>query len=243
MELIRNEKRQALIIMKMSKLFRSEEDITFLARYFKEYKAFSNVSASMMRSLCTIMTSVEYEAGQTVFSQGDVGEEWYIIQTGMVKILLSKTGDPIDNFKICSLTSGAGFGELALVNAIPRTASVIAEETTELIRVAKFDYERIMKSSHEEDVHEKIVFLKKTEPFKQWSIGLLKEMAQEAKWVSFKIGEELVTEGECSDYMYFLRKGCCNVFAKYEMNSDKDSDKGRVKVGKMEVCSNMLLNT
>jgi hypothetical protein len=40
-------------------------------------------------------------------------------------ILLSKTGDPADNFKICSLTSGSGFGELALINDMPRTASGI----------------------------------------------------------------------------------------------------------------------
>jgi hypothetical protein len=40
-------------------------------------------------------------------------------------IQLSKTGDPADNFKICSLTSGSGFGELALINDMPRTASGI----------------------------------------------------------------------------------------------------------------------
>lgn len=120
---------------------------------------------------------------------------------------------------------------MALVNAIPRTASVIAEEKTELIRVAKFDYDRIMKSSHEKDVHEKIVFLKKTEPFADWSFGLLKEIAQGAKWVTFKVGEELVTEGECSDYVYFLKNGECNVYAEYVMGRDK----GRVKIGQLEV--------
>jgi CRP-like cAMP-binding protein len=67
--------------------------------------------------------------------------------SGQVKILISKTGDPLDQIKICSLTPGAGFGELALVNAIPRTASVIAEEKTELIRVAKWDYDRFVSSS------------------------------------------------------------------------------------------------
>jgi CRP-like cAMP-binding protein len=64
--------------------------------------------------------------------------------SGQVMIQLSKTGDPADNFKICSLNQGAGFGELALINAIPRTASVIAEEKTELIRVAKWDYDRFV---------------------------------------------------------------------------------------------------
>jgi hypothetical protein len=79
MAIDRYEKRQTLLILKMSKLFRTSDDLTFLARYFKDYKAFSTVSPSMMSHLCTIMTSVEYEAEQTVFKQGDVGEDWFII--------------------------------------------------------------------------------------------------------------------------------------------------------------------
>jgi hypothetical protein len=65
MELIKYEKRQSLLILKMSKLFRTEEDLAFLARYFKDYKAFQNVSPDMMHHLCAIMTSVEYEPYQT----------------------------------------------------------------------------------------------------------------------------------------------------------------------------------
>jgi hypothetical protein len=62
--------------------------------------------------------------------------------SGQVKIELSKTGDPADAFKICSLEKGAGFGELALINDSPRTASIITEKKTELIKVAKWDYDR-----------------------------------------------------------------------------------------------------
>jgi CRP-like cAMP-binding protein len=63
-------------------------------------------------------------------------------------IQLTKPGAK-EMIKICSLTTGAGFGELALINDAPRTASVITEIKTELIRVDKLDYDRIMKSSHE----------------------------------------------------------------------------------------------
>jgi hypothetical protein len=66
-ELIKFEKRQALLIMKMSKLFRTPDDIIFLARYFKDLKAFAAVSELMMSHLCAIMTCVEYEADHTGF--------------------------------------------------------------------------------------------------------------------------------------------------------------------------------
>jgi hypothetical protein len=88
-----------------------------------------------------------------------------------------------------------------------------------------------MKSSHENDLKEKIGFLKRTVPFVDWSIGLLKAIAQEAKWVTFQIGDEICTEGTYSEHVLFLKKGACKVYANYEM----DREKGRVKIGQVEV--------
>jgi CRP-like cAMP-binding protein len=92
---------------------------------------------SLMLQLAAIMTIGVYEAGSAVFSQGDEGKEWIIIMSGQVMIQITKTGLAKDMFKICSLTGGAGFGELALINDAPRTASIITELKSELIRVAK----------------------------------------------------------------------------------------------------------
>jgi signal-transduction protein with cAMP-binding, CBS, and nucleotidyltransferase domain len=88
-----------------------------------------------------------------------------------------------------------------------------------------------MKSSHEKDVKEKIAFLKHTVPFEDWSVGLLKEIAQEAKWVTFQIGDEICTEGNSTDHVLFLKKGVCKVYANYEM----DRERGRVKIGQLGV--------
>jgi CRP-like cAMP-binding protein len=51
-----------------------------------------------------------------------------------------------DTTKLCSLYAGAGFGELALINEAPRSASVIAELKSELIRIDKVDYDRFAPS-------------------------------------------------------------------------------------------------
>jgi hypothetical protein len=67
--------------------------------------------------------------------------------SGQVEIRISKTGLNADAKKICSLTTGSGFGELALINELPRTASVITELKTELLRVKKWEYERYMTNS------------------------------------------------------------------------------------------------
>jgi hypothetical protein len=74
-----------------------------------------------------------------------------------------------------------------------------------------------MKASHEKEAKEKTMFLKQTKAFGEWSDGLIAEIVQDAKWVTFRIGEEIVTEGTVSDsrltksgtrVCVFPQKGC-----------------------------------
>ena len=74
-----------------------------------------------------------------VFKQGDVGTSWYVIYRGSVNVL-------VNSVIVCTLLEGEGFGELALVNDKPRSATIVArEDDCQLIAVHKDDYTRIMK--------------------------------------------------------------------------------------------------
>jgi len=75
---------------------------------------------------------------RAVFKQGDVGTSWYVIYRGSVNVV-------VNGVTVCSLQEGEGFGELALVNDKPRSATIIAnEDDVQLIKVDKEDYNRIM---------------------------------------------------------------------------------------------------
>jgi CRP-like cAMP-binding protein len=56
---------------------------------------------------------------------------------------------------------GAGFGDLALVNDKPRTASIVTATECKLVMVEKADYNRILKVFMATEQMEKIMFLKK----------------------------------------------------------------------------------
>ena len=58
-------------------------------------------------------------AGQPVFRQGDAGDRFYIIAAGEADVI--HDGKPLRR-----LTTGAGFGEIALLHDVPRTATVQA---------------------------------------------------------------------------------------------------------------------
>lgn len=64
--------------------------------------------------------SVEYDAGQVIFSEGDIGSSAYIIQEGIV-IISSEIGGI--HTKIATLSKGQFFGELALIDDKPRAGT------------------------------------------------------------------------------------------------------------------------
>lgn len=79
------------------------------------------------------------QAGEILFHEGDVGDFAYIIERGEIEI--SRT---VDQKKIVLICLGPGnlFGELALVDGRPRSASAIALTETLLTVVSKEQVER-----------------------------------------------------------------------------------------------------
>ncbi|WP_457255498.1 MFS transporter [Pedococcus sp. P5_B7] len=68
---------------------------------------------------------VAVPAGQVVFSQGDVGDRYFVIESGAVEVLG-------DGALVTTLGPGEGFGEIALLRDSRRTATVVARTDVRL---------------------------------------------------------------------------------------------------------------
>ena len=81
-----------------------------------------------------------YPAGAVICREGDHGDTFFIIESGTVEISKQLDGD---SSRILG-REGAGefFGELALVQGVPRAATVTAIEDTELLEISKEDFSR-----------------------------------------------------------------------------------------------------
>lgn len=73
-----------------------------------------------------------YDRQELVFQWGDLGDSAYVIEQGCVEVL---AGAGSELRRIAVLTEGAMFGEVALLDRQPRTASVRALVPTRLIRI------------------------------------------------------------------------------------------------------------
>jgi len=68
-------------------------------------------------------------AGAVVFRQGDAGTSCFLLARGKVRILAERGRE------VATLTDGAVFGEMALVSGMPRSATVVTGEDTELLEL------------------------------------------------------------------------------------------------------------
>src|SRR5690606_13545054 len=67
----------------------------------------------------------ELAAGTTVFSEGDAGDRYYVVESGEVDVVG-------DGLTLTTLGPGEGFGEVALLRSSPRTATVVARSDVRL---------------------------------------------------------------------------------------------------------------
>jgi CRP/FNR family cyclic AMP-dependent transcriptional regulator len=81
-----------------------------------------------------------YRKHETIFHQGDPGDSLYIIESGSVKIVLPSPGGE-EGAIIATLSRGDFFGELALLDGAPHSATAVAIEPTEslVLRRDRFD--------------------------------------------------------------------------------------------------------
>ncbi|NWG22888.1 MAG: cyclic nucleotide-binding domain-containing protein [Pseudorhodoplanes sp.] len=75
-------------------------------------------------------TEVTYKAGDTIFAVGDEADELYIIEQGEVDIRLG-------NRLLATLDGNAIFGEMALIDDKPRSATAVARTDVKLVPVSE----------------------------------------------------------------------------------------------------------
>jgi hypothetical protein len=96
----------------------------------RENSIFSPLPVATLERLSRDLTPVTAVAGEEVITQGDQGDCFYLIEDGQVEVFEN------GNFRR-NEGPGDGFGEIALLRDVPRTASVRATETTRLLRLGR----------------------------------------------------------------------------------------------------------
>jgi serine/threonine protein phosphatase PrpC/CRP-like cAMP-binding protein len=130
-----------------------------------------------------------YEPNDPVVGEGEDGDELFIVLTGKVRIHSGET-------PLTTLGAGEHFGEMALVDKAPRSASVTADEPSKLLVIRRKDFFDIIRKDH--DVAVKLL----------WSfLGVLterlrstsRELGQAREQLSLDLTDDLLAPGDIQE--------------------------------------------
>ena len=108
----------------------------------KNTQLFAETPENVLTSIAPIMKEVSFHEGKTIFKKGEIGNCMYIIYAGEIGIYDHDT-------LLATFTKGDVFGELALLDAEPRSASAIVEDDALVFRIDQSDFFDLMEERNE----------------------------------------------------------------------------------------------
>lgn len=94
---------------------------------------FADVSAGGIDQLAGASTEVTVEAGQSVVREGEPADAFYVVAEGRLSVTARGESDTVETLN--DLSAGDYFGEIGLIEQIPRTATVTPTTKTVLLRI------------------------------------------------------------------------------------------------------------
>ncbi|MGD8974908.1 MAG: protein kinase [Desulfobacterales bacterium] len=111
-------------------------------QFFRKTDLLKSISRNSVCPLLNCVTFRHVKAGQRFITQGEPGDDCYIIQKGTCVINVEKDGELIP---VARLQEGGIVGEMALITGEPRSAHVDAETDMQLWCLTKAQFDRISK--------------------------------------------------------------------------------------------------
>ncbi len=96
----------------------------------RSLRLFSVLSPPALEGLARNLEPVSAEAGTAIVTQGDEGDRYYAIAEGELEVL-------VDGNRVNTIGRGDGFGEIALLHDVTRTATVSALTSVKLYALEK----------------------------------------------------------------------------------------------------------
>ena len=115
-----------------------EKIITFLL----EVEMFASLDVAELSEIVSIMDIQNYDQGEVIFSEGDIGDAWYTIFSGSA--VVERTNPFYDIGAVAELGKAHSFGEMAILDDAPRSATITIAEEAILFRFSRTRFERLL---------------------------------------------------------------------------------------------------
>lgn len=175
--------------------------------------------------LTRVMTPIRFNADEVIVKKGEVGDVFYILKEGRVKV--TDIGSGSSKYEDVTLKAGEYFGERALVTGEPRMANIIAITKGLAFRINRETFETVLGKLSDlilraQDRRQlaaiKIIMNSKLD---QQSLSSLSKLIKDRQ---YKKGDSIFTAGaEIPAALYFVREGSIQIKHKASSTQIKDA--------------------
>lgn len=114
----------------------------------KNVYLFNDLSKPELDKILGLAYDKEFGKEEAVFHEGEIGDALFIVMEGQIRISTMVPG--VGEEALAVLKPGAYFGEMALIDDFPRSASAIAHEApVKLLAIYKRDFKKLMAEDKE----------------------------------------------------------------------------------------------
>ncbi|KAH8416202.1 hypothetical protein KR222_011007 [Zaprionus bogoriensis] len=210
---------------------KTDEQRARLIESVKNVLLFRSLEKEQMNQVLDAMFERKVQPGDFIIRQGDDGDNFYVIESGIYKVYI--------NDKHISTYNHTGlFGELALLYNMPRAATVQAETSGLLWAMDRQTFRRILlksafkKRKMYEELLNSVPMLKALQNYERMNL------ADALVSKTYEDGEQIIKQGDAADGMYFIEEGTVSV----RMDQD-DSEIEISQLGKGQYFGELALVT
>lgn len=108
----------------------------------KQVTIFRGLGDDALERLASVLKPLEFAKEALIVGQDDQGDSLFLIETGKVKVVLY--GEKGREVILTTFKTGDFFGEMSLLDGQPRSANVLALESSRLLMLAREDFVRTL---------------------------------------------------------------------------------------------------
>lgn len=158
---------------------------------------------------------ISKEPGDKIIVQGDIGDNFYLLEEGSVSVFVKKGKNP--EMKVHTYASGDSFGELALMYNAPRAATCTAATPSRLWSLDRISFKVIVVAAAMQKRELYQGFLQQVPVLESLTEMEIMTLADSLAEEEFPMNSNVCTQGQEGNYFYIIKEGeakCLQVDAK-----------------------------
>ncbi|EGB08652.1 hypothetical protein AURANDRAFT_687, partial [Aureococcus anophagefferens] len=170
----------------------------------RDHRYFSAIPTKELLRMAKTTLEVRTYAGANILTQGEHGDEFYVLESGAAEIL-------VDDVKVGAYGAGATFGELALLYRAPRAATIRALEDCRCWVVDSKTFRKVVIDARRAQESSRADFLRKLPLFADFDFVFLSRLANSLETCRFQRGEAIIRQGDVGESMFIIEAGAVKV--------------------------------